>query len=178
MKNPILVVSLVLLLCFAFGCQNKAEKAELEKFRAQVAVEEQNKALVVRYIDAWIKGDIEALKEIFSPDHVWHSDTGQTVPFDPSFKVLKQQIAMFSDRTISSEDLIAKGDKVVHRYIARGVHTGATEGLPATGNKFEVGGIEILRVENGKIVETWEVMNWQSFYEALGFELRPKEVKK
>jgi len=42
MRNPILVVSLVLLLCFAFGCQNKAEKAELEEFRAQEKVEEQN----------------------------------------------------------------------------------------------------------------------------------------
>src|SRR4030042_1364223 len=31
MKNPILVVSLVLLLCFAFGCQNKAEKIEFIK---------------------------------------------------------------------------------------------------------------------------------------------------
>jgi len=38
MKNPILVVSLVLLLCFVFGCQNKAEKAELEKFRAQATL--------------------------------------------------------------------------------------------------------------------------------------------
>ena len=33
MKNPLLAVSLVLLLCFAFGCQNRAEKAELKKFR-------------------------------------------------------------------------------------------------------------------------------------------------
>ena len=40
MKNPLLVVSLVLLLCFTFGCQNKAEKAELEKSGAQAKLEE------------------------------------------------------------------------------------------------------------------------------------------
>ena len=45
MKNPLLVVSLVLLLCFTFGCQNKAEKAELEKSGAQAKLEEQNKEL-------------------------------------------------------------------------------------------------------------------------------------
>jgi hypothetical protein len=31
MKNPLLIGALAVLLCFAFGCQKKAEKAELEK---------------------------------------------------------------------------------------------------------------------------------------------------
>ena len=57
MKNPILVVSLVLLLCFVFGCQNKAEKAELEKFRAQAKLEEQNKELFRRMVEEWNKGN-------------------------------------------------------------------------------------------------------------------------
>jgi len=35
MKNPILVGALAVLLCLAFGCQKKAEKAELEKSSAQ-----------------------------------------------------------------------------------------------------------------------------------------------
>ena len=62
MKNAILVVLLAVLLCFTFACQNKAEKAELEKFRAQAKVEEQNKAIVSREWDAYSKGDYEAFK--------------------------------------------------------------------------------------------------------------------
>jgi len=46
MKKLILVVLLVILLWFTFGCQNKAEKAELEDFRARAKVEEQNRAFV------------------------------------------------------------------------------------------------------------------------------------
>lgn len=46
MKNPILVVSLVFLLCFAFGCQNKAEKATSKQEtgeRSAVGAEEREK---------------------------------------------------------------------------------------------------------------------------------------
>jgi C-1 hydroxylase len=178
MKNTILVSALVILLCFAFGCQNKAEKSELEKFRSQAKLEEENKALTIRLVDAWAKGDIEALKEIFSPDYVYHNETGQTASLENLIEQLKKEIEMFPDRTISNEELIAKGDRVVHRYIARGTHTGEVGGLAPTGNKLELGGIEILRFENGKIVESWEALNYLSLFIALGFELRPKEVKK
>jgi C-1 hydroxylase len=178
MKNTILVSALVILLCFAFGCQNKAEKSELEKFRSQAKLEEENKALTIRLVDAWAKGDIEALKEIFSPDYVYHNETGQTASLENLIEQLKKEIEMFPDRTISNEELIAKGDRVVHRYIARGTHTGEVGGLAPTGNKLELGGIEILRFENGKIVESWESLNYLSLFTALGFELKPREVKK
>jgi hypothetical protein len=38
-KKVLCAIPLVLLLCFTISCQNKAEKAELEKFRAQAEVE-------------------------------------------------------------------------------------------------------------------------------------------
>jgi predicted ester cyclase len=50
--------------------------------------------------------------------------------------------------------------------------------LAPTGNKLVLGGIEILRFENGKIVESWEALNYLSLFVALGFELKPKQVKK
>jgi len=178
MKNPILVVFLVLLLGFAFGCQNKAEQAELEKFRTQAKLEEKNKALTLRLVDAWVKGDFEALREILSPDYVYHNETGQTASLENLLEQLKKEIVMFPDRTMSNEELIAKGDKVVHRYIAKGTHTGEVDGLAPTGNKLVLGGIEILRFENGKIVESWEVLNYLSLFMAIGFEMKPKEVKK
>jgi predicted ester cyclase len=38
-------------------------------------------------------------------------------------------------------------------------------------------GIFVNRIENGKIVETWEVADLLSLYEQLGMELKPKEEK-
>jgi hypothetical protein len=71
-KSPILVVPLVFLLCFEVGCQNKAEKAELEQFRAQAALEEQNKALMKSWEEAWDKGDFDALRKLIGPECVWY----------------------------------------------------------------------------------------------------------
>jgi steroid delta-isomerase-like uncharacterized protein len=180
MKNPILVVSLVLLLCFTFGCQNKAEKAELEKFRMQAKVEEENRAIAIREWEAWNKGDFVAFKEEIGPEYVWYSPSGSTKP-----RTLEEMIAAgkmihssFPDVTFSIEEILVDGNKVIVRYIMRGTHQGEFKGLPATGNLVEVSGIMIHRIENGKIVEEREELDRLGSYQQLGMELKPKEIKK
>jgi steroid delta-isomerase-like uncharacterized protein len=180
MKNPILVVSLVLLLCFAFGCQNKAEKAELEKFRAQATLEEENKAVVNRMWDAWNKGDFEAFKEVVAPEYAFYTPSRNTKPMsrEETIEMGKMLHKSFPDVNFSIEELIAGGDKVVSRYIMRGTHQGEWAGIPATGNKVEISGFIVHRIEKGKVVEDRE--DWDSLgtMQQLGMELKPKEVKK
>ena len=148
--------------------------AQLEEFKAQAQVEEQNKAIVMQYYEAWYSGDIEALKEIFSPDYVWHA-SGQDLSLEETIESLKQQMAMIPDRTISNEDIIVKGDKVIVRFTFKGTHEGDIEGFPATGLKVESKGIEIVRAENGKVVESWEIFDRLGFMQKLGMELKPKQ---
>ena len=177
-KKLAMILPLTLILCFMVGCQDKEAMAELEAMKAQAEVEEQNKALVMRHFEVWYSGDFEALKEIFSPDYVWHTGLGQDLSLEETIEALKPQMVMFPDRTVSNEDIIVKGDKVIVRYIFRGTHEGDVEGLPATGNKIKIRGIIIERVENGKIVESWEAFDTLSSTLQLGFELKPKEVEK
>jgi steroid delta-isomerase-like uncharacterized protein len=177
MKKYLSVIPLLLLVCFVVGCQDKEALAELEEFKAQAALEEQNKALVMRYSEARSKGDIEAIKELVSSDYVWHISGGH-LSLEESIESLKQQMAMLTDRTIIAQDVIVKGDKVVTRYIFRGTHEMDTEGIPATGNTIEVNGIKIVRVEDGKIVESWEVPDALAYALQLGFELKLKEGEK
>ena len=49
MKKYLLVVPFVFLLCFVVGCQDKEAMAELEEFKTQAVVEEENKEIVLRY---------------------------------------------------------------------------------------------------------------------------------
>jgi steroid delta-isomerase-like uncharacterized protein len=177
MKKLFVVLSFVLILCFMIVCQDKEAMAELEAMKVQAEVEEQNIALVKRHYEAWNSGDAEALKEIFSPDYVYYSRPGQEVSFEQMMEWLKPQMEVFPDRVFSVEDILAKGDKVVSRFIFKGTHEGDTESLPATGKKFEIFGIEIFRVENGKIVESWDVHDSLSMWQQLGMELKPKEEK-
>ncbi len=181
MKKLFAILPLIFLLCFMIGCQDKEAMAELEEFKAQAALEEQNTALVMRYFGAWESGDLEAIKEIFSPDYVWHTTMGQDLSLEETIETIKKQNeelkVAFPDMTFINEDTIVKGDKAVLRYTFRGTHEGEVEGIPATGKEIESKGIEIVRIENGKIAESWEELNVLRFYQQLGMELKPKEEK-
>jgi len=179
MKNPVLAISLVILFCFAFGCQDKAEKAELEKFRAQAKLEEENLALVKQEMEAWEKGDFDAIRKMVAPEYHMYAPSRSTKSYSIEDEI--EWISggnAFPDMSLNIEELFAKGDKVVLRYVCRGTHTGEFEGVAATGKQVEYGGIIIFRVENGELVEVREDNDFLCIMLQLGMELKPKEVKK
>ena len=173
-----MILPLALVLCFMVGCKDKEAMAELEEFRAKAALEEQNKEIVLNAHKAWNKEDVEGLKTIYSPDYVWHFAGEGILSLDDLIEDVKWEKATYPDKIVSTKDLISKGDKVVSRYIIKGTHEGEREGIPAKGKKIEMEGIIIDRIENGKIVETWEVADLLSLYKQLGMELKPKEERK
>ena len=59
MKKHYLIFSLVLILCFMVGCQDKEAMAELEVFRAQAEVEAKNIELIKRLAEEINKGNVE-----------------------------------------------------------------------------------------------------------------------
>ena len=180
MKKLLCGIPLVLLLCFAFGCQNKAEKAELEKFRAQAKLEEQNKAIANREWEAWSKGNFEAFKEVVAPEYIYYMPSGNTKSLsrEETIEMGKMVHNGFPDVTFSIEEMFAVGDRVISRYIMRGTHLGEIQGIPATGNKIEISGIMINRIENGKVVEDREDADMLGLMQQLGMELKPKEAEK
>ena len=179
MKKYLCIIPLLVLLCFVVSCQNKAAMAELEKYKAQAAVEEQNKALVTRFFEAYTKGDIEALKEILSPELIAH-DWGKNNSLKDMFETIKGNMESFSENTFTLEDIIAKGDRVATRNIVKGTLKGTKaegEASIAEGTKIELALYSIERVENGKIVEVWMLQDDLSLYKQVGYELKPKEEK-
>jgi steroid delta-isomerase-like uncharacterized protein len=177
MEKLFVVIPLLFLFCFTFACQDKEAMAELEEYRAQAKLEGENKTLALRLKEASLKKDFETIKELVSPDYVYHDSMGRNYSLEEMIEGMKRHKAMLSDVTIKTEDLIVKGDKIVVRNTVKATHTGDIEGLPATGNKVEIRNIMIFRIENGKPVEGWEVLDLLSFYQQLGFELKPKEEK-
>jgi len=182
MKKIFCVVPLILLLCFSFACQDKVAMAEFEESKAQKALEEANKALAMRYFGAVESGDLEAVKEIFSPDFILHHTTGQDWSLEKTIETVKKQHeqseVMLPDVTFINEDTIVNGDKAVLMFTFKGTHKGDVEGIPATGNAVEGRSITIFRFENGKIAEGWQESNVLRLYQQLGMELKSKEAKK
>ena len=179
MKKLCMILPLALILCFMVGCQDKEAMAELEEFKAQAAVEEQNKALVMRYTEELNKRNLEIFNELCAPDYRYHYPSQDPNPLsrDEMIDMMKYFYQAFPDLIWSIEDVIAEGDKVAYRFIGRGTHEGEFRGVPATGNKIEVSGVFFTRIKNGKIVEDREEYDLLGKMMKLGMELKPKEEK-
>jgi steroid delta-isomerase-like uncharacterized protein len=177
MKKLLLILPLALILCFMFGCQDKEAMAELEEFKAQAALEEQNKEIVKHEWELYGKQDLEALKELFAPEYVFYSPSAAPTPgsLEESIEFGKMIFKGAPDSSWTIEELFAVGDRVIARWIYKGTHEGEFMGIPPTGNKVEFGGITITRIENGKIVEERENYDMLGAMQQLGMELTPKK---
>ena len=175
-----MILPLALILCFMVGCQDKATMAELEEFKAQAEVEEQNKALMLKFFEAWGKGDFETLEGLQAPDYAFYYPSNSPNPV--SKEELKPMGDMlrnaFPDLSFNMEELFTIRDIVIFRFIQRGTHKGDYMGIPATGNEIECSGILISRFKNGKIVEQREDFDMLGLMQQLGMELKPKEGEK
>jgi len=67
--------------------------------------------------------------------------------------------AALPDLSVTMEDLVISGDRVVGRFVYRGTHTGDLMGIPASGNPVEMRSIDIWRVEDAMFVEHWDELN-------------------
>jgi steroid delta-isomerase-like uncharacterized protein len=132
---------------------------------------EQNKELVRRfYEEVWNVGNIAKLEEFVAADFVERSPMGPELA--PGLEGVKQFFTMmlsaFSDMHGTPEDMIAEGDKVVTRYTATFTHSGEFMGIPATGKRITITGIEIFRIAGGKMVERWESFDQLGMMQQLG----------
>jgi len=119
-----------------------------------------NKDLMARYFqEAWNEGRLDVLDELIAPDFVNHNPAIPGLPNGPEGvkPIMAGFRAGFPDLRFDIEDQIEEGDRVVTRFTARGTQTGEFMGIPPTGKRVEVGGIQIERIVDGKIVEHWRV---------------------
>ena len=73
-----------------------------------------------------------------------------------------------SDLILDDHLQIAEGDRVVNRVLVRGTHKGKYMGMPGSGKTVEIGGIDILRMVNGKAAERWGYFDDVKLMQQLG----------
>jgi len=180
MKKLLMILPLALILCFMLGCQDKEAMAELEEFKAQEALEEQNKELVKGLIEEFNKGNIEAWRKLCALEFAYYqpSETTEPMSLEETIEAFQRVYQGFPDYSWNILELFAKRDKVVARTIFTGTHEGEYGGMPATGNKIKLSIISIFQFKDGKWIETREEENILGLMRQLGMELKPKEGEK
>lgn len=81
----------------------------------------------------------------------------------------------FPDMTMTVDDQVSEGDKVVTRATVSGTHLGDYMGMPATGKTFSIGIVDILRFKDGKIAERWGESDTIGMMQQLGVIPAPAE---
>jgi steroid delta-isomerase-like uncharacterized protein len=119
-----------------------------------------NKAAARRlYEEAFAQGKPEVVDEVLHPDFVCHDPNSETGEIRGA-ETMKGEIGYFRnafphDFFWRVEDQLAEGDKVTTRYTMGGTHQGEFFGVPASGRRVEISGINVDRLEEGKLVEEW-----------------------
>lgn len=124
--------------------------------------------------DVWTKGQVEVLGEIF---HAEMKENGEPVDVADWQRGVAKWREIWPDFSATIEELFTVGDdRVVSRVTYRGTHSGTFWGLEPTGNKTEVIGIDLFRVESGRIIELWHAVDHLLLVQQMGGTVKPKQV--
>lgn len=127
---------------------------------------EENKALIRKVTDeVYSQGNIAAIDRYYAPDWVLH-DAPPNAGGDR--EALKEVLGVirggFPDARASIDLVLAEGDLVASRTTAEGTHTREYFGVAPTGKRVTFHQLNIDRIRDGKIVESWSESFGQGFH--------------
>lgn len=126
---------------------------------------EQNKMIVARFNKEFIEqGNMQTFNEIISENFI-NQTAPPGVPKGPEgvlYFFTQFLKPAFPDLKVEILDQVAEGDKVTTRKAFHATHKGEFFGLPASNKNVVIDVIDIIRLQNGKFVEHWNVLDWQN----------------
>ena len=130
---------------------------------------EENKAIHTQWVEeSWNKQNLAISDELLAPDIVVHGMQLPTPGVEGVKQIVVAFLTAFPDAHMTTDDLIAEGDKVGSRWTFRGTHQGELMGIPPTGKQVTLTGISIDRIVNGNIVERWLEFDQLGLLQQLG----------
>jgi len=123
------------------------------------AVESQNKAIIHRWFEeVWNQGREEVIAELRDSDAVGFGlgETSAPVRGAIDFKVFYHNLrSSLPDLHVTVEHMIAENDTVAARIQVEGTHMGPGLGVSPTGQTVRFSGMQIARLAQGRITESW-----------------------
>lgn len=128
----------------------------------------ENKDLRARF---WAEafGDIDAVvDEHIAADWLDHDRAPEQPEGAAGYKWLLERLrGSFPDIRFTEAELIAEGDKVATMWTLEGTHSEPYRDLAPSGRRIKVSGIQIDRLESGKVVESWNHSSSEGIYSQL-----------
>ena len=129
------------------------------------------KALTQRLYDEVINGRrLDLIDELMTDDFVEHEELPPGMPGgrEAPRAMFTMMHGAFPDFRFDVKEILQDGNKVVVRARATGTHEGEFMGMPPTGKTFEMGLIDIMEFEDGKMAAHWGLMDMAALMRQLG----------
>ena len=129
---------------------------------------EDNKTLVRRFYGESVHNPA-LLDVLLAPSYILHFPGSPPIAgIDQAKQLMVAYTSAFPDLQLTTEDLVAEGDKVAIRNTWRGAHEGVFQGIPPTGKHVTFTGTDIFRFVGGKIAEQWADLDALGLMQQLG----------
>jgi len=127
------------------------------------------KAIARGWHESLNQRNLDMLDGLLASDIVHHSATFPDTEGPAGVtRILGAAFTGFPDVRWTVEDVIDEGDLVAVRFRADGSHLGEFQGYPPTGRPVVWTGINIFRIECGRIVESWSEVDGVGRLEQIG----------
>jgi steroid delta-isomerase-like uncharacterized protein len=135
----------------------------------------------VRMFDAWNRHDADALVEYLTNDCTYtdmgleESNTGRAA--------IRRYIARL-DKEFSSDYTMDRGFALLSRagyaveWVMKGTHDLSGPKLPATGKRYEIHGVSVGELREGKVVRNTDYWNREAFLRQIGLMPPPEVVQR
>ena len=113
-----------------------------------------NKEVVAGFFEIYNNQGYEAIHKYIAPQYLDHGLPQVRSPED-AIKIIKSVHQAFPDLKVIIDALIEENDRVAFRGHFTGTHLGTFAGIPPSGVQVQFEALEIFKVENQKITESW-----------------------
>lgn len=122
--------------------------------------------------EVWNNQNADVIDEMFAEEgigHGIHNPDGSPVVGPKDYKPFhKNFITAFPDLKVTVEDSVTEGDKIAVRCRVNATHCGEGIGVVPCNTPVEFTFMSIIRIENGKIVEAWNNIDFMEMYKQVG----------
>jgi steroid delta-isomerase-like uncharacterized protein len=101
------------------------------------------------------EGKLELAEQTLTPDVTIHANQQVFQGRDAAKQLAAGLKTAFPDIQIAHLETLVSGDSAAVRWTSDGSHQGDYFGVPPTGKRIHVEGMDLFHVRDGKIVEMW-----------------------
>lgn len=132
--------------------------------------QEQNKQIVRSYVDAFNRGDMDALASLFSPNAEIQGVLGEGL-MDKVMPIWRQLVEGLGMK-LQIEEMCAEGDIVAVRYTETGTFKNSFMGHSPTGKSYELVAMEWFVLKDGLVTRRWGARDAASQARQLGLPMK------